>query len=613
MTERLDSIRKITRGAAQFRPPREQIPQNFPEAEHRFHPFFLSSFLNFLNQRGVPNAKKKREYAIGIDFGTLSARAVLLDLNTGNEIASASEDYPSGVIDQTLPGTRRRLSPNSAFQDPADYLYAMERSVRSVLRQSRISPGAVIGIGTDFTSCTVLPVSSDGEPLCFKPRWRKNPHAWVKLWKHHTPQPEADRINKVALDRGESWLEQYGGKYSSEWFFSKLLETVEDAPDVYAAADRFIEGCDWIVWQLCGRETRNVSAAGFKGMRIVPNGNGWAFPSPAFFGGLNPRLRNVISEKVSAPILQLGEAAGTLTPAMAHQLGLPPGIPVAAGNIDAHAAVPACGVTRPGSLVMMMGTSTCHLLIGDTEQPVEGICGVVEHGIVPGLWGYEAGQSGVGDLFAWYVDHAIPKEVAIQAAKAKLTVHELLSREAAKLSPGQSGLIALDWWNGNRSILVNSNLTGLILGLTIQTKPAEIYRALIEATAFGTRKIIEAFTSKGIPIDEVHASGGLAQKNPVLMQIYADVIQRPIRVATAGQGSAFGAAMHGAVAAGKFSNIHEAARKLVQPSKTVYRHNRAHKRVYDQLYAEYERLHDFFGRDTSSPMFRLTTIQEQAR
>jgi L-ribulokinase len=295
---------------------------------------------------------------------------------------------------------------------------------------------------------------------------------------------------------------------------------------------------------------------------------------------------------------------------MAKFLGLNPGIPVAAGNIDAHAAVPACGVTKPGTLVMIMGTSTCHLLIGDSRQEVEGICGVVEDGIIPGYWAYEAGQSGVGDLFAWYVNQCAPEHIQLQGAKGRTTVHEVLSREAARLRPGESGLLALDWWNGNRSVLVDADLSGLMVGLTLQTRPREIYRALLEATGFGTRQIVEAFTAKGLPVREIYACGGLATKNPLLMQIYADILQRPIKIGGAEQASAFGAAMFASVAANLHGDIHAAARRMAPKAIKTYRPNPRNKRPYEVLFAQYNRLHDWFGRDAESVMKKLLDLRQ---
>jgi L-ribulokinase len=567
---------------------------------------------------------------LGIDFGTLSGRVLLVDADTGEEVATAVHEYADGVIEETLPGSRERLPPETALQNPADYLAVLHKAVPKVLRQARARPEQVLGIGTDFTSCTVLPTRADGTPLCLDRNWRKNPHAWVKLWKHHAAQGEANYINELGLQTNEFFLNAYGGRYSSEWFFSKVLETLNQSREVYEAAGRFLEAGDWMVWQLTGQERRCVSAAGFKAMWVYPtthsspisidlgapaaaSANGPAtnynYPGNEFFFGLHPLLANVVTEKLTTELWPLGSSAGGLTPAMAKRMKLRAGTPVAVGNIDAHVAVPACGVTTPGQLVMILGTSTCHLLLAEQRREVEGVCGVVEHGVVPGLWGYEAGQAGVGDLFAWFMNHAVPASVEAEAKKARTTVYQLLEKRAAQLKPGESGLLALDWWNGCRSVLMDSDLSGLLLGATLGTRPHEIYRALIEATAFGTRKIIEAFTSKDVAIDGLHACGGLAQKNPLLLQIYADVTGRPIRVAASQQTCALGAAMHGAVAAGLYPNMHAAARQMVRPGEEVYTPNAENRAVYDQLYAEYTRLHEQMGRASDSPMKVLKRLR----
>jgi L-ribulokinase len=536
-------------------------------------------------------------------------------VDTGEEVATAVHEYADGVIEESLPRDKRRLPPGTALQNPANYLTALEKLVPKVLRLAKAKRDQVLGIGTDFTSCTVLPARADGTPLCFDKRWRKNPHAWVKLWKHHAAQPEASFINDVGRQTNEYFLSACGGRYSSEWFFSKLLETLNQAPEVFEAAERFLEAGDWIVWQLCGQERRCLSAAGFKAMWVYPptseNGS-YSFPGTEFFFALHPSLANVVAEKLSAELLPLGARAGGLTKAWAKRLRLREGTPVAVGNIDAHVAVPACGVTNPGKLVMILGTSTCHLLLGEKRQEVEGMCGVVENGVVPGLWGYEAGQAGVGDLFAWFMAQGVPASIHAEAKKARLTVYQLLEKRAAQLVPGESGLLALDWWNGCRSVLMDSDLTGMLLGATLGTRPHEIYRALIEATAFGTRKIIEAFTEKGVAITELFACGGLAQKNPLLLQIYADVTGRPIQVAASEQTCALGAAMHGAVAAGVFPDIRDAARCMVRPGNQAYRPNMANTSVYQRLYGEYIRMHDAMGRAPESPMKILRRLRAAA-
>ena len=502
------------------------------------------------------------KFAIGVDFGTESGRAVLVELESGRELATAVYPYSHGVIDERLPAPDDDilLEPDWALQDPEDYVRTFQQTVPKVLAQSGIDPADVVGIGIDFTACTMLPVTADGRPLSSIPEFRRRPHAWVKLWKHHAAQPEADLINAVAASRHEAWLPRYGGRISSEWFFAKSLEILHDAPDLYRAADRLIEAADWVVWQLTGVETRNSCTAGYKAMWAKADG----FPSGDFFGALSPEFADVVDEKMSRSISPIGDCAGTLSERAARWMGLPPGIAVAVANVDAHVSVPAVTVTSPGRLVAVMGTSTCHLVLGSTLATVEGMCGAVEDGIVPGLFGYEAGQSGVGDIFAWFVDRAVPPAYHQTAAESGSTVHTVLEREAARLRPGESGLVALDWWNGNRSILVDADLTGLLVGATLSTTAPEIYRALIEATAFGTRIIVDGFENAGIAVEEIVACGGLPERNHLLMQIYADVTGRVIRVAASAQAPALGSAMFGAVAAGSarggYNSIIEAYR-----------------------------------------------------
>ncbi len=550
-----------------------------------------------------------KEYVLGIDFGTLSGRALVVDADNGKETADAEYVYANGVIDQNLPGEKKRLEPDTALQDPNDYLEVLRQAVPKALKKAKIRPEQVIGIGTDFTASSPLPCCADGTPLCFDKKWRKNPHAWVKLWKHHAGQPEADEINALGRRRNEHFLTVYGGKYSSEWFFSKLLQVARDAPELYDAMGRWIEACDWIVWQMTGRETRSLCAAGYKAMWVYPHGEGWAYPAPDFFEELHPKLGNVIGEKLHTQLHQLGQKAGGLTAEMAEITGLKEGTPVSIGNVDAHAAVPACTVTSTGKMVNIMGTSTCNMLLGDEFQPVEGMCGAVKDGIIPGFWGYEAGQSAVGDIFAWYIENGVPSKWKGKGRASPAETHEILSGEAGKLKAGQSGLLALDWWNGNRSVLVDTTLSGCIFGLTLASTPPEIYRALIESTAFGQRKIIDAFESHGVRVHEVYACGGLAAKNPVLMQIYADVIGRPIFIAESAQTCALGSAMHGAVACGRYPDIREAAGKMARIKRERYEPEEASHAAYQPLYGEYSRLHDLLGRHRVPVMKTLKNLR----
>jgi L-ribulokinase len=553
-------------------------------------------------------------YTVGVDFGTESGRAVLVDCADGRELATRIYRYRNGVIDERLPAPDDdvRLEPEWALQDPEDYVRTLQETVPGLLAETGVDPREVIGVGIDFTSCTMLPTLADGTPLCMVEALRREPHAWVKLWKHHAAQPEADRINEVAAERHEPWLARYGGRYSSEWFFAKALQILDEAPDVYERAERLIEAADWVVWQLTGVETRNECTAGYKALWSKSDG----FPADDYFAALDPRFAHVVDEKMSRRLAPLGGRAGGLSEQAAAWTGLLPGTAVAVANVDAHVSAPAATVTEPGSLVAIMGTSTCHIVLGAELAVVEGMCGVVEDGVVPGLYGYEAGQSAVGDIFAWFVETAVPPRYHELARERGLDVHELLEAEAAALEPGESGLLALDWWNGNRSILVDADLRGLLVGMTLATRPPEIYRALIEATAFGTRVIADEFERSGVPVDRIVACGGLPERNTLLMQIYADVTGRRIAVAGSKQAPALGAAMFGAVAAGAalggYDSIVDASRRMGHPSDTSYEPNPAHQATYDALYREYRRLHDLFGRHGDDVMRNLKRIQHEA-
>jgi L-ribulokinase len=551
------------------------------------------------------------KYVIGVDFGSESGRAVIVDVATGRELATCIFSYPHGVIDERLPDSDIVLEPDWALQDPNDYIEVFKHTVPAVLRESGVNPQDVIGIGIDFTACTMLPTKQDGTPLCFLPEWRNHPHAWVKLWKHHAAQPEADLINEVARQRGEPWLPLYGGKISSEWFYSKALQVLNEAPEAYQAADRFIEAADWVIWQLTGRETRNACTAGYKAIWQQEAG----FPSRDYFAALHPDMADIVDTKMSRDIAPLGAKAGELTERAAEWTGLLPGTAVAVANVDAHVTVPVTGSTQPGTMVMIMGTSTCHVMIGDKLADVPGMCGVVQGGIVPGLFGYEAGQSGVGDIFAWFVENGVPPEYHQEAHRRGVSLHDLLEEHAARLKPGESGLLALDWWNGNRSTLVDVELSGLLIGMTLATKAPEIYRALIESTAYGTREIIETLEGSGVPVQTLVAAGGLPERNRMMMQIYADVTNREIGLVRSGQAPAVGSAMHAAVAAGVeaggYADISAAAARMGGLREEFYRPSPENMQVYDRLYAEYKTLYDYFGRGQNDVMKRLRAMRRE--
>jgi L-ribulokinase len=543
-------------------------------------------------------------YTIGIDFGTLSGRAVLVRVSDGAELASAEHPYASGVIDASLNGTK--LPPDWALQDPDDWLVVLRSAVPAVLEQSGVDPADVIGIGTDTTACTVLPCRRDGTALCTLPEFRDRPHAWPKLWRHHAAQPQADRINALAEKRGESWLPRYGGRLSSEWELAKALQLFEEDRDVYDATDLWVEFADWIVWQLCGNYTRNRCTAGYKG--AFQDGG---YPSESFFAALHPDFGDFAATRLDHPLADLGEAAGGLTAAAADWTGLREGTTVAVGNVDAHVTVPAAQAIEPGTMVAVMGTSTCHVMNADELAEVPGMCGVVNGGISPGRYGYEAGQSGVGDIFAWWTRTGFPAGLAEQAEREGLSPHQLLTRLVRDEPVGAHGLVALDWMSGNRSVLVDHELSGAIVGLTIDSRPEEIYRALMEATAFGTRRIIEAFREAGVPVRELTVAGGLV-KNDFLMQLYADVTGYDISVIGSEQGPALGSAIHAATAAGAYPDVATAAKAMGKVERDVYHPSAENRAGYDELYRTYVELHDYLGR-SSDLLHRLRTIRNRAR
>ncbi len=548
------------------------------------------------------------KYSIGIDYGTLSVRALVAEIGTGRELAAASMDYPHAVMNRELPdGTP--LRPDWALEHPGDFLDCLAYVVPEAMRRANVSADDVIGVGVDFTSNTMLPIDRAGNPLCLRPEFASVPHAWPMLWKHHAAQKYASRMEQVAYDRGETFLKHYGGKVSSEWMFPRLIQLLEEAPEVCRAADRILEAGDWIVMQLTGQECRAAGMAGYKAF--------WhdGYPGDAYLAALHPDLPALVRDKLGHHFLPSGSKAGEIDARGAKLTGLNPGTAVAVANVDAHVAVPAIGNVDPGNMLMILGTSACHLMQGDGEHEVPGLCGIVKDGMIPGLYGYEAGQNCCGDHFKWLVDSFLPRSYEDEARERGMDVQALLTEKANQLKPGQSGLIALDWWNGNRSVLVDADLTGMLLGMTLTTRPEEIYRALIEATAYGARKIMETIEESGVPIRGLYACGGIAKKNPMLMQIYADVLGREIHIVRSTQAPALGSAMFGAVAAGKtaggYDRVDDAAVEMGGVDEISYAPIPENQKVYDKLYAEYAILHDYFGRGENNVMKRLKEIRRQ--
>jgi L-ribulokinase len=558
------------------------------------------------------------KYVIGLDYGTNSVRTLLVNVANGREVATAVWGYEHGDA-----GVILSRDPNLARQHPADYARGAEVTIRKAIREAQktvrgFKPEQVIGIGVDSTGSTPLSVDRDGRPLAFQKKFAANPAAMAWLWKDHTGVAEAADITALAEKIRPHYLAKCGSTYSSEWYFSKILHCLRTSPEVFEAAHTWVECADWVPAMLTGTEaldqlTVGVCAAGHKAMY----NSGWGgYPDAEFLAQLDPGMGELRS-RLPRQVRAVDHAAGGLTQEWAARTGLPAGIPVAVGAFDAHLGGIGAGIA-PGTLVKIIGTSTCDMMVvplGQDLTDIPGLCGIVEGSILPGYYGLEAGQSAVGDIFNWFVNY-------IKPGGARAGSHEQLSAATAKLAPGESGLLALDWNNGNRTILVDQRLTGLLLGQTLYTTPAEIYRTLIEATAFGALTIINRFEEYGLKVAQVVNCGGIAEKNPLVMQIYADVTGRPMHVARSQQACALGAAIAGAVAAGSqaggYDSVPAAQQAMTGLKRTVYRPSAKAHATYQQLYALYRRLHDAFGtRDWSGNLYdvmkRLLEIRTAAR
>jgi L-ribulokinase len=558
------------------------------------------------------------KYAIGLDYGTNSVRCLIVNVATGQEVAASVWQYAHGQAGVML----SPRDPNLARQHPRDYIDGAEKTIRAALAAARrkvksFKPEQVIGIGVDTTGSTPIPVDAAGAPLAFDKRFARNLDAMAWLWKDHTSIAQAAEITDLARQIRPHYLNKCGGTYSSEWFFSKILHCLRHAPDVFDAAWTWVECADWVPAVLTGTQSPDklvacVCAAGHKAMY---NDDWGGYPDEEFLERLDPAMGQ-LRRRLRPKAVGADQAVGGLTEEWSRRTGLPAGVPVAAGAFDAHLGAVGAGIA-PGTLVKIIGTSTCDMMVANGNEPlpdIPGLCGIVKGSILPGYFGLEAGQSAVGDIFNWFVS-------CIQPLGSKGT-HQALTAAAAKLKPGASGLLALDWNNGNRTILVDQRLTGLLLGQTLYTTPAEVYRALVEATAFGALTIINRFEEYGLPVERVVACGGIAQKNPMLMQIYADVTGRPIAVSRSSQTCALGAAIAGAVAAGAagggYAGFVEAQGKMAAPAARIYKPNPEAHKVYDELYFLYRQLHDCFGANTwkgdcSNVMKRLIEIRSEAR
>ncbi len=528
-------------------------------------------------------------YSIGLDYGTNSVRALIVDLSNGKEIGTAVYNYPSGedgiIIDKS--------DHNLARQNPSDYITGLEETIKQAIQEAKKSSpdfdaAKVIGLGIDTTGSTPLPVDDQGEPLSMKEEFKNNPNAMAWLWKDHTSYEEAARITELASQMHPEYLKKCGGIYSSEWFFSKILHCLNIAPEVFDAAYTWIEICDWIPAVLTGTKPdevkRSVCAAGHKAMF---NKQWGGLPSKDFLSKLNPKLGD-LRDRLYDDAYPVGTSAGTLTADWASRLGLPEGIVVSVGAFDAHLGAVGAGINT-GTLVKIIGTSTCDILVSPSDKEladIPGICGIVDGSVLPGYYGLEAGQSAVGDIFNWFVNHTN-------------STHEDLTKKAKDLKPGQSGLLCLDWNNGNRTILVDQRLTGLMVGQTLHTKPEEAYRAIVEATAFGALRIIDRFEEYGAVVEQVVNCGGIAEKNPMVMQIYADVTGREMKLSTSAQTCALGSAIAAAVTTGNenggYDSFEKAQAKMCSLKSLSYKPDPKNHKVYQQLYKLYCQMHDAFG------------------
>ena len=550
------------------------------------------------------------KFTIGLDYGTNSVRALLVDVANGQEIAASEWNYTHGQDGVVLDPT----DPHLARQHPADYIEEAITCVQEVITKADadVSSDQIIGIGVDTTGSTPIPVDQKAEPLAFADEFKNEPAALAWLWKDHTGHAEAEEITQLAEKMRPQYLTKCGGTYSSEWLWSKILRCLRSSPKVFAAAHTWVELADWIPALLTGTTDphaikRGICAAGHKAMF---NSQWGGYPDEEFLTKLDEKLSRV-RRSLPSKSYNISQAAGTLTEHWAKNLGLPAGIPVAIGAFDAHLGAVGSGI-KPGVLVKIIGTSSCDMLVAPLDQnlpDIPGLCGVVPESILPGFFGLEAGQSAVGDIFNWFVNQ-------IQPGGPSNGSHEQLTCGAEQLLPGQSGLLGLDWHNGNRTVLVDQRLTGMLLGMTLHTTPAEIYRTLIESTAFGARVIVERFEEYGLKVDRVVNCGGISAKNALLMQIYADVLGRPMEISRSDQTCAFGAAITAAVVAGYYPNFDRAIGAMTAVQDQKFTPNTANEKAYDRLYALYKRLHDAFGvkdgdGDLADVMKELLIIREQ--
>lgn len=553
----------------------------------------------------------EEKYTIGLDYGTLSGRGVLVRCRDGKVLSSAVKEYEHGVMEQFLPDGVTGLGDAWCLEYPRDYLQVLEEVVVTIIKESKVQREDIIGIGIDFTSCTMLPIDENGEPLCEKEEFKARRNAYVKLWKHHGAQKQADRINELLKRRNMEENPRFGGKVSPELLIPKVLELVEEDLEIYQYASEILEAGDWLTRVLTGSNKRSCSMAGYKAWWDEKEG----YADPQFLKELHPELEKFIEEKAPGSICRLGTPIGYLNKEWAEKLGLVPGIAVAPCVIDSHAGVPGSGLSNEKQVMMVVGTSSVIVGLGSYPYSEKGICAGVKDAIVPGYYAWESGLASVGDLFGWFADNCVRAQDLKEAEEKGLSVHEMLSEKAGKLAPGQSGVMALDWWNGNKTPFVEGNFTGVLAGLTLNTKPEEIYRALIEATAFGTKVILDLYEKNGLTVEEIVASGGIAMKNPLFMQIYADVLGKKIKIAASDQAAALGSAVYAALAAGKnkggYDTYWEAVRKMSHVNEQVYEPDENNMQKYKKLYTLYHKFSSIMGEQAKDLLMDLRRIKNE--
>ncbi|WP_436953237.1 ribulokinase [Staphylococcus shinii] len=539
-------------------------------------------------------------YSIGVDFGTGSGRAFLINTENGKIEGQYIKNYTHGTIEGTLGG--EKLPQSFALQNGNDYMEVIETGIPAILEKTDISPSEIVGIGIDFTSSTVIFVDEQMEPIHNKAGFQDNPHAYVKLWKHHGAQDEADLLFKTALEAKNRWLGYYGFNVSSEWMIPKIMEVNNKAPEVMAVTANIMEAGDWIVNRLTGQNVRSNCGLGFKSFWEEETGFHYDL-----FDKVDSDLSDIVRTKVDAPVVNIGDSVGTLSKEMADKLGLSQDTQVSPFIIDAHASLLGIGSEKDKEMTMVMGTSTCHLMLNKEQHKVPGISGSVKGAIIPDLYAYEAGQTAVGDLFE-YIAKQAPYDYVKVAESRGISIFDLLNEKASKLYPGESGLIALDWHNGNRSVLSDSNLKGSIFGMSLQTKHEEIYRAYLEATAFGAKMIMQQYQGWQMEVDHVFACGGIPKKNGLLMEIYANILNKKITIIDSEYAPAIGAAILGSICGGAHPDFNSAIKAMKEPVLYQVEPDPQQVRIYKKLFSAYKELHDLHGYKKARIMRNVSTL-----